>query len=184
MIRRPPRSTLFPYTTLFRSGMRGPLLRDQWGVLHHVERRRIAVLHVALRRVGDLHQGFERVYALPLAGAGGAGHGARGIAAVGTHRVAAVAYIVDIAIDGRDHDVLRHVLQPAERLFGLGEIARGGDLPSGIDQAEFVGVRDRDGVGLAVLVGDDGTVVGGFDAHVLVFDLVAGLDGDALGADL
>src|SRR2546428_8313490 len=25
MIRRPPRSTLFPYTTLFRSGQRGPL---------------------------------------------------------------------------------------------------------------------------------------------------------------
>src|SRR5256885_8140372 len=25
MIRRPPRSTLFPYTTLFRSGVRGPL---------------------------------------------------------------------------------------------------------------------------------------------------------------
>src|SRR3712207_7395497 len=24
MIRRPPRSTLFPYTTLFRSGVRGP----------------------------------------------------------------------------------------------------------------------------------------------------------------
>src|SRR3712207_9467493 len=24
MIRRPPRSTLFPYTTLFRSGLRGP----------------------------------------------------------------------------------------------------------------------------------------------------------------
>src|SRR2546430_4979033 len=24
MIRRPPRSTLFPYTTLFRSGFRGP----------------------------------------------------------------------------------------------------------------------------------------------------------------
>src|SRR2546422_8216721 len=27
MIRRPPRSTLFPYTTLFRSGDRGPRLR-------------------------------------------------------------------------------------------------------------------------------------------------------------
>src|ERR1019366_5458998 len=66
----------------------------------------------------------------------------------------------------------------------LGKIARGGDLPSGVDEAEFVGVRDGGGVGLAVLVGDDGAVVGGFDAHVLVFDLTAGLDGDALGADL
>src|SRR5689334_23390103 len=28
MIRRPPRSTLFPYTTLFRSGDRGRPLRD------------------------------------------------------------------------------------------------------------------------------------------------------------
>src|SRR3712207_7700857 len=27
MIRRPPRSTLFPYTTLFRSGLRRPVLR-------------------------------------------------------------------------------------------------------------------------------------------------------------
>src|SRR2546426_2564793 len=27
MIRRPPRSTLFPYTTLFRSGLRGPARR-------------------------------------------------------------------------------------------------------------------------------------------------------------
>src|SRR3712207_7172149 len=36
MIRRPPRSTLFPYTTLFRScgdGLRG------WRVLEHVEGR-------------------------------------------------------------------------------------------------------------------------------------------------
>src|SRR5687767_15765996 len=31
MIRRPPRSTLFPYTTLFRSGQRG-------GLLEHHER--------------------------------------------------------------------------------------------------------------------------------------------------
>src|SRR2546430_9027861 len=28
MIRRPPRSTLFPYTTLFRSMFRGPFERD------------------------------------------------------------------------------------------------------------------------------------------------------------
>src|SRR5260221_10858460 len=28
MIRRPPRSTLFPYTTLFRSGMHGVARRD------------------------------------------------------------------------------------------------------------------------------------------------------------
>src|SRR3712207_983408 len=29
MIRRPPRSTLFPYTTLFRSGLRGPAAQRQ-----------------------------------------------------------------------------------------------------------------------------------------------------------
>src|SRR3989441_12758758 len=35
MIRRPPRSTLFPYTTLFRSGVRGwvrPAPGIRWGV--------------------------------------------------------------------------------------------------------------------------------------------------------
>src|SRR3712207_9221663 len=36
MIRRPPRSTLFPYTTLFRShcdgATRNPSLRNSWGV--------------------------------------------------------------------------------------------------------------------------------------------------------
>src|SRR2546422_11495869 len=31
MIRRPPRSTLFPYTTLFRSGHRGPRPRPPCG---------------------------------------------------------------------------------------------------------------------------------------------------------
>src|SRR2546426_7635588 len=30
MIRRPPRSTLFPYTTLFRSVVRLPQLRQRW----------------------------------------------------------------------------------------------------------------------------------------------------------
>src|SRR3712207_7687969 len=33
MIRRPPRSTLFPYTTLFRSGDHGPDLRPALGYL-------------------------------------------------------------------------------------------------------------------------------------------------------
>src|SRR4051812_49747729 len=35
MIRRPPRSTLFPYTTLFRSALRLP--RDEEQVLQHAE---------------------------------------------------------------------------------------------------------------------------------------------------
>src|SRR3712207_8522019 len=32
MIRRPPRSTLFPYTTLFRSSAGEPALRGQYGL--------------------------------------------------------------------------------------------------------------------------------------------------------
>src|SRR2546422_8231639 len=40
MIRRPPRSTLFPYTTLFRSGDvdRGAEPGDLVGILHEAER--------------------------------------------------------------------------------------------------------------------------------------------------
>src|SRR3712207_8980527 len=51
MIRRPPRSTLFPYTTLFRSLGRGPdvlvLGRDE---RHDPLDRRVEVLHVRLGR--------------------------------------------------------------------------------------------------------------------------------------
>src|SRR2546430_13131694 len=39
MIRRPPRSTLFPYTTLFRSLPRGALRRREHGLLVLVLRR-------------------------------------------------------------------------------------------------------------------------------------------------
>src|SRR2546430_7464866 len=38
MIRRPPRSTLFPYTTLFRSAQ-PPSLLQLWPVTQHPERR-------------------------------------------------------------------------------------------------------------------------------------------------
>src|SRR2546430_13336386 len=41
MIRRPPRSTLFPYTTLFRS------------LVAHQDARVVAQRHVAARRQGD-----------------------------------------------------------------------------------------------------------------------------------
>src|SRR5256885_12922527 len=46
MIRRPPRSTLFPYTTLFRSKGGG---RDAL----HIERQRVIVLHAQRRGVDD-----------------------------------------------------------------------------------------------------------------------------------
>src|SRR5256885_5529074 len=40
MIRRPPRSTLFPYTTLFRSIARAPCLPPNSSVPGSIERRR------------------------------------------------------------------------------------------------------------------------------------------------
>src|SRR3712207_7448257 len=63
MIRRPPRSTLFPYTTLFRSGRRAHLVVDPagrgadpgelCGGLRHVEERRgQRLLQRGQRRVG------------------------------------------------------------------------------------------------------------------------------------
>src|SRR5690606_41924834 len=40
MIRRPPRSTLFPYTTLFRSHSPAPVLRQQRVAHHRLAERR------------------------------------------------------------------------------------------------------------------------------------------------
>src|SRR3712207_1306949 len=66
MIRRPPRSTLFPYTTLFRSGLR-LLVEDGDGVALHLEvpeaRRRahrgqrdqLAVRRVELQQRAEVH---------------------------------------------------------------------------------------------------------------------------------
>src|SRR3712207_6871582 len=59
MIRRPPRSTLFPYTTLFRSPVRRCRDRawvDGLGDLHRARARRGPVLRVvrARRRPGDV----------------------------------------------------------------------------------------------------------------------------------
>src|SRR3712207_8895048 len=56
MIRRPPRSTLFPYTTLFRSRIRGPL-------------------HVLLDAGAGRHHGRAPLWP-GMGGAGQAGHGA------------------------------------------------------------------------------------------------------------
>src|SRR3712207_8994167 len=39
MIRRPPRSTLFPYTTLFRSHVHDRLAREVAPHLHHADRQ-------------------------------------------------------------------------------------------------------------------------------------------------
>src|ERR1039458_6014451 len=57
MIRRPPRSTLFPYTTLFRSGAHG----DFRGVGADIERLALMVAEqgaqVAVEGVGDVTEG-------------------------------------------------------------------------------------------------------------------------------
>src|SRR5690606_42158964 len=67
MIRRPPSSTLFPYTTLFRSGIL------QAEVLHHAERVVITIPHVDtalaqlrghIRRVLPLHVENNRRHAV------------------------------------------------------------------------------------------------------------------------
>src|SRR2546423_11010056 len=54
MIRRPPRSTLFPYTTLFRSAG-----ADEQLVVHHDRRHgdRLAALHVGDGRAPQLRAG-------------------------------------------------------------------------------------------------------------------------------
>src|SRR5690349_24187007 len=46
MIRRPPRSTLFPYTTLFRSLLAGRRDRDEWRTAGGGERHRAQPLAV------------------------------------------------------------------------------------------------------------------------------------------
>src|SRR5262245_65000155 len=54
MIRRPPRSTLFPYTTLFRSGQPEVGHPDGApGVEQQVRRLDVAVQHPLTRRVGQ-----------------------------------------------------------------------------------------------------------------------------------
>src|SRR3712207_7395835 len=41
MIRRPPRSTLFPYTTLFRSHIRGRIIKDLWYRFSTLQKKRV-----------------------------------------------------------------------------------------------------------------------------------------------
>src|SRR3712207_9085953 len=60
MIRRPPRSTLFPYTTLFRSLAHGKGMRTPATMLYgHIEEPRHRVDHVLrLRELQDETGGF------------------------------------------------------------------------------------------------------------------------------
>src|SRR2546429_6035867 len=67
MIRRPPRSTLFPYTTLFRSLIAGPLLAEHadhcmaaWVVSHHNLAELLALRQqpaLAIEYLCEAHQG-------------------------------------------------------------------------------------------------------------------------------
>src|SRR5258708_24216753 len=54
MIRRPPRSTLFPYTTLFRSARHGELAmcRDRWQRITQHQRRQLLAAAVE-KRIGS-----------------------------------------------------------------------------------------------------------------------------------
>src|SRR3712207_7940420 len=66
MIRRPPRSTLFPYTTLFRSKLNPPIVRvDRCTsplVVHAADHARVqAVWIVRRRRRARHHKGVEKI---------------------------------------------------------------------------------------------------------------------------
>src|SRR2546430_9685136 len=59
MIRRPPRSTLFPYTTLFRSLLLNAADRQHVPAQRDLARHRHVLTHRALREHGD-HRGRQR----------------------------------------------------------------------------------------------------------------------------
>jgi hypothetical protein len=163
--------------------MLSPLLWHERRILHHRERRSIAVLHIALRWIGDLNQVLEGMNSLPFAFAGRTGHGLRRVAAFRTNRHAPVPHVIDVAVHGADHDVLRHVLQTRKRLLGLREVVGGGQPPCRVDQLVFVGVRDRERISLAVLMRDDWPVMSRFDLEILRFHFTSDIDADSLGSN-
>src|SRR3712207_9063508 len=83
MIRRPPKSTLFPYTTLFRSGGQHRAGEDQ-DVVPRLDRRVVGLLARRLQqRATDRRGGVGRVVGED-AGPGVAGVGLLGEPAAGT----------------------------------------------------------------------------------------------------
>src|SRR2546430_17550904 len=68
MIRRPPRSTLFPYTTLFRSGGDHTVtFPDATGVARHVGWGRVSLIHFdAHADTGDTHYGSLYGHGTPM----------------------------------------------------------------------------------------------------------------------
>src|SRR3712207_7390221 len=83
MIRRPPRSTLFPYTTLFRSIGGHARMLDEWALEKDPQRAKLSVeaIRREAKRMGDL---VESLLALTRGD-----EGAR--PEVGSHDLAAVA---------------------------------------------------------------------------------------------
>src|SRR2546426_9748102 len=57
MIRRPPRSTLFPYTTLFRSPVAGLVVRRAYRTLFAITGHRERILHAQRLQVAPGLQG-------------------------------------------------------------------------------------------------------------------------------
>src|SRR2546428_8420450 len=60
MIRRPPRSTLFPYTTLFRSAL-GPRQRASNDVGGHLRRHQLAAHGVVDRKSTRLNSSHDQI---------------------------------------------------------------------------------------------------------------------------
>src|SRR3712207_3113244 len=68
MIRRPPRSTLFPYTTLFRSIQWQGFVARQWTALEHFAQETAALATVFVIGVSVLHEGLRYNCAATVAG--------------------------------------------------------------------------------------------------------------------
>src|SRR3712207_8772311 len=97
MIRRPPRSTLFPYTTLFRSRMRGEIGEVERGQVREVRRLREGPLR---EREGE-HHGPEDEVEAELHGERGADGGVARV----RDRVLRQEQPDDVAAARRDHAV-------------------------------------------------------------------------------
>src|SRR5438034_8061744 len=63
MIRRPPRSTLFPYTTLFRSRVRAPAPEKPFATFRILDERQAQDISLARKAWGSSHLVMGLVYA-------------------------------------------------------------------------------------------------------------------------
>src|SRR2546425_4906280 len=127
MIRRPPRSTLFPYTTLFRSigGARGELAQDRQpgGELLELRERLIDQLEGLIERCA------------------GPEHTVRGLAVLGPQRRGGAARVLTVAADGAGRNLQQRVGDARHRRDDDYE----GGRPVRLDDRD--GVRDRRAAG-------------------------------------